>query len=71
MTDQDFEIGIDPNGHIWVKLSENQTLFYNRDKDSYSVDVVNSDGSTTTVVIPAYVLDLIYNKYWEALKPEH
>ena len=68
MTDQDFNIQTDQNGHVWVRLSKTQTLFYNRDKDSYSIDVVNSDGSITTVLIPAYVLDMIHNKYWDDLE---
>jgi hypothetical protein len=63
-----FEIETDQNGHVYVALTDKQTLFYNRDKDSYTIKVKNNDGSVTIVNIPAHLLDTIYNHYWDNLK---
>jgi len=64
----DFQIETDQNGQVYVNLTDKQTLFYSRDKDHYYVKIVNDDGSTTIVDIPAYLLDSIYNHYWNSLK---
>jgi len=67
MIEKEFQIQTDQNGHCWLKLTDNQKLSYNRDKDLYLIEISNEDGTVVSSMIPAYLLDQIYNYYWDNL----